>query len=427
MIRKLLKLANTQTAIDATYMTVATGVSAVIAAIFFILVARLTGPETLGLFSLATAASFMFADIFDIAINNTLIRHVAKELERNEQKASQFLKFTLKFKLVIGVAIVIVVTSFAGMLSKLLFGNSLPFIMMLVGIGTALHLLYTFTISHLQARKQFLKAAFGIILIPILRLTGLALVVAYKMLRLTSILSAYFFSLPVAAAMLIMSSSRTFLKVKNENMIAKQFLRYNIPLTAGFALASIGGRIDNFILANLADPKSVGFYAAAFRLFTPIQFLAGSLSTVFAPRFAGFESSQKAKKYFTKSLVGITLLSIVLLLAIPFSSFIVNLFYGSAYIPSIPVLQILFFGFAALMLQAPFSSLILYFFSKPKVFTFVSLIQLIFIITADSILIPKFQEIGASIAFVITQGVVLLIFATYVFREFQKSDRQVRI
>src|SRR3989344_2130336 len=77
MYRKLIPLLKTQTAKDTMVTTVATGGGALLAAVFFILAARLLGPENFGIFSLATALSFMLADIFDIALNSALV-HICR-------------------------------------------------------------------------------------------------------------------------------------------------------------------------------------------------------------------------------------------------------------------------------------------------------------------------------------------------------------
>lgn len=409
MIKEILFLFKTQTAKDVSVVAVATGISSIFAAVFFILAVRLLGPTSFGIFSLATAASFMFADIFDIALNTSLVRFVAKELNRGEGEELKYLKFIFKAKFIIGLILIAVVTIIAVPFSSLLFAQVFPKALILAAVGTSFQLLYTFGLSHLQARRQFIKAAAGIIALPAIRLFGLLLLIALKTVEVISTLLVYFFTIPFATLATILLAPRDFFKAQKENTIAKKVLKYNLPITVGFALAAVSGRIDNFILANLVGTKAVGFYAAAFRLFMPAQFLAGSLSTVFAPRFASFENSDKAKTYLKKSIAAIAFLSGGLLVAIPLAPFIVKLFYGSEYEPSVVIVKLLTLGFAALLLQVPFTSTLLYHLAKTHVFAYVTAVQIVLVISANVILIPYLQENGAAVAFILTQVTVLTI------------------
>lgn len=411
MYRKAIKLLKTQTAKDASIMSVSTAIASVVAAVFFILAARLLGPSEFGIFSLATAASFMFADIFDIALNTSLIRFVSKEIQKEDGKEDQYLSLFFKTKIVIGLLLILVVSVLAIPLSKLLFARTFPQAIIYASIGTAFQLIYTFGLSHLQARREFLKSGGGIIALSSIRLVGFLILVLTKSIQLLAVLAIYFFTIPIAALANIFIAPRKFLKVSTEKSITKEVLKYNLPLTVAFALATISSRVDNFILVNMESVEAVGFYAAAYRLYAPAQFLAGALSTVFAPRFASFENLNQTKTYFKKTLAAIALLSTSLLLVIPLSPFVIHLFYGSEYQSSIKILQILTFGFIAFLLQAPFTSTILYYFAKTNLFAAVTAIQLVIVVLANFLLIPIFHENGSAMAFVISQASVLVVLA----------------
>lgn len=421
MYQKIKKLLFTQTAKDASVMTISTAIASVIAAIFFILAARLLGPAEFGLFSLATAASFMFADVFDIAINTSLIRFVSRELRKGDGEEDKYLKFIFKTKYLIGFVLVITVGIIAVPLSRLLFAQSLPRVLFLVSIGTAFQLIYTFGLSHLQARREFVKAGASIVSLPLIRLFGFLSLIVVRSVKVMSTLVVYFFTVPIAAFVALTLAPKSFLRVSHERRVARKFFRYSLPLTAGFALATVSGRIDNFILANLAGSTAVGFYAAAFRLFTPVQYLTGALSTVFAPRFASFENKQQVTEYFRKSLLAMGALSFGVLLAIPLSPLIIRLFYGIEYQSSVVVLQILAIGFSAFLLQAPFTSTILYYFAKTRIFAVINAVQLAIIVLANLFFIPIFQEKGSAIAFIFTQFVVLVVLAAYTLNKLKKN------
>lgn len=413
MLKKICAQLKSQTALDASLMTFATGISSVLAAVFFILVARSMGPEKLGIFSLATAACFMLTDMLDIALNTSLVRFVAAHLKTDPELSQKYLKFIFKLKLKIGLVIFLLLLIFARPFTSLLAFSGSPSISILIGMGAAFLLIYNFSTSHLQARKNFFRAGIGIILLPALRLLAFILLYFFQKTEVLAVLFIYFITVPLAALFTLSLAPGKFLKVKDENLVAKKFLSYTAPLTLGYALAAVSGRIDNFILANFTGSVAVGFYSAAFRLFTPVQFFAGSLSMVFAPRFASFNKYLDTNKYFLKTLIVVSLLSLLLLLFIPFSPLIIKLFYGDQFSRSVPVLKTLFFGFAALLLQAPFTSALLYYYSQTGLFALVNLIQLLCLVGLNLILIPLYHEWGSSLAFVCTQILVLLFFSAY--------------
>ncbi|OGY18476.1 MAG: hypothetical protein A2900_03560 [Candidatus Chisholmbacteria bacterium RIFCSPLOWO2_01_FULL_50_28] len=421
MYRKLIPLLKTQTAKDTMVTTVATGGGALLAAVFFILAARLLGPENFGIFSLATALSFMLADIFDIALNSSLVRFVAAEIEKTDGEEEKYLKLILKVKLAIGLGFILLSSIFAAPLSMIAFGKAMPQILSLTGLGTGLQLLYTFSLAHLQARKEFVKAGIGMVLLPLLRMLGILGLLLFLSLGTVSALVVYFFVIPLATIPLLFMAPTAFLKTKGDLKIARKLFGYNLPLTVGFALAAVAGRIDNFILGNLAGTASVGYYAAAFRLFAPVQYLAGSLATVLAPRFSTFQEDRTAKTYVKKAIVALGALTIGMLAFLPFSRLIIQLFYGSAYAPSVPVLRILFLGYAAFFFQAPFTAILLYYFAKTKLFAIIALVQLAIVVTANLILVPRLGESGSALAFLITQFLCLGILASYTVYRLRRS------
>lgn len=415
MLQRVTRLIRSDTAKDASAMTAGTGAGAVTAAVFFIIAARVLGPEHFGVFSLATAASFMFADMFDLALNAALVRFVSRELRKESGESDLYLKFILKVKLGIGLILLTLSIVFSGFFSKVLFGNPLPAVLILTGMGTAFQLIYTYGVAHLQARRRFAGAAGAIALVPAVRLVGLLVLFVIRSMGTLQILLVYFLATPIGIGVTALMAPRTFLKANQENRVAKKFLGYALPLTAGFTIAALSGRIDNFILANLSGSEAVGYYAAAFRLFTPFQFLSGSLSTVFAPRFSSFANSGQARTYFKKGILATVLMSTGLLLFLPLAPLLIELFYGADYARSVPVLRILFFGFAVFLLQVPFTATILYYLAKTRVFALISGVQLILIVAGNLVLIPRYEEGGSAMAFVGTQLVVLALMAAYSF------------
>src|SRR5687767_11316996 len=74
---------------------------------FYGYVALLLQPAQFGLFILTITTLTLVSDISDFGTRTGLVRYVSKYLKEQKEKADQFLKFVLEFKIIIGLLITI--------------------------------------------------------------------------------------------------------------------------------------------------------------------------------------------------------------------------------------------------------------------------------------------------------------------------------
>src|SRR3989338_8437170 len=71
----------------------------ILSALFYILIARVLGPNDFGIFMVAVTTSTMLSDIADIGINTGLVRFVSQYITTDRDKAHRFLKAALEIKI----------------------------------------------------------------------------------------------------------------------------------------------------------------------------------------------------------------------------------------------------------------------------------------------------------------------------------------
>jgi O-antigen/teichoic acid export membrane protein len=102
--------------------------------------------------------------------------------------------------------------------------------------------------------------------------------------------------------------------------------------------------IDTVILGIMRTDAETGWYAASYRVYEGLMYAPSAFATVLTPRFSQMSGSDPAglRSLFRRSLLGSAAMAIVVggaavLLAGP----MMQLFYGSAYGPAVPSLQVL--------------------------------------------------------------------------------------
>jgi O-antigen/teichoic acid export membrane protein len=167
--------------------------------------------------------------------------------------------------------------------------------------------------------------------------------------------------------------------------------------------------IDSLMLSVIQGNQAVGWYNAAYRLVFSLLFIPTVFNTAVFPAMSRFYlSSQNSLQLMWKKY-----LRFMLILGIPIgvgttllARRIILLIFGEGYAPSVVVLQLLIWSMVFIFANAPFFRL---FESTNKqiVVTKITGLMVIVNVAINLILIPKFSYVGASIATLITEFVVV--------------------
>lgn len=401
-----------QTIKDSFVVTVSMGISTILSALSIFLIARFLGPSGFGLYVSALAIAVIMTDSVELAISNSLVKFAS-----GSDKPLGFIKYGFYLKLKLGIGLGLLLILISRPLAALIQPELKPLLLIVSGIIPALFL-SRFPRSVLQSQKRFITDSTIEFSTSLFRLLFILFFYYFFQLTVSLALLAYLLGALLAFLLGAAMISWQFLESEIDLSIKTAFFNFQKWMTLGFVVAAVHGRIDSILLLRLNGPEATGIYQAAYRFFMPAIQLAAALSLVFAPRFAGFDTAEKNKRYLFKAMslsIGLAVLS---LLIIPLSPLLVQLIFGFKYAASVPTAQVLAFGFAAFLAGAPLTAHLIYSTQRTKWFLAINVLQLILLISLDLFLMPKWGSLGAAWAMattlIIINSLLAILALTYV-------------
>lgn len=402
-ISKLKTVLSSSTIKDMIISLFGTGLTAVLGFLFFILVSRELGPHEFGIFSALIAVIIIISDVTDMGVSAGLAKFVGKyEVNGQNETVGRFLMLSLLTKLFLALFVVFVGFIFTDPITKLLFkSNESPHLLGLSLLGGVVMSFYSFTSFTLQAQKKYLTNSFLNISGNMLRLfLPLILLSTYGLSSFSAICFYIIgFLIPsIVGLFFIPIKLLLFIPTKKEFY---EFLHFNKYLAVAGIMFTLLTRIDNLLILNLSNPFEAGLYGSAQRVTFVFPLIAAALASVWSPRFSSFKDNGESWIYFRKTLLLVCVLSLGALILVPFSSNIINIFFGSAYMNASLPLSILIVAWALFLITVPAIQYITYCIGKSKLYALIILMQFITVISLDLLLIPSLGAFGAAIAFLI--------------------------
>lgn len=370
-----------------------------------ILIARYLGAEGYGQFAFAMSFTALFAVVADFGLSTLTIREVARD-----KKNEKFVNNCLSLKLLLSF-----VTFFLIFLSTFFIDKS-PLVELAV-IVTGVHVI----INHFNAYFMSIYKAFermeSYAKVSIINSVVLISIFSYllfiKKSSIIGLLAGYIFvDLFVLIINLLMTRKR-FLRINfsfNRKLILK-ILKEAWPLALGIVFTMIYIRIDSVMLSFMEGDHSVGIYAACYNLLFALQgtiyivhhAILPKLSTLYYEK--QFERYRKLLKVIFKTSF-LWLLPLLILLSF-FAKEILNLIYGPEFAVGYIALIILFWnGF--IIYFSSFYGYSLMMSNRQRRWTLAVGIGAGINIVLNFALIPSFSYIGAAIATIITEILVMI-------------------
>ncbi len=399
-MKKFLEIiVNTATFRQSGITVAGTMLNGLLGALFYILVARIMGPEEFGLLTISIVTLTLVADMADIGTNTGLIRFVSSNLTYDQDKAMRFLKLTLEIKIAVWLVVFLIISFSAPVLAQEIFHKEqliLPLRLVAFGVGGAL--LFSFATSSLQAfQKYFLWSGINITT-NLSRLALLVLLIYSLGVNIQSSLLVYiilpFFGFFMSLYFL---PTRKILESKNELMLSRELFKYNIPVAIFTIISAFSSRLDTFLNAALLSAKEVGIYGAANQLVQVVPQLVTALGLVAAPKFSGFQNDGQMVIYFKKFQLFVSGIFLLGVLSIPIISYLIPVIYGKEYQQTIIPFIFLLLAMLVFLISVPVHSSVIFYFGRPDIFIGVAIGNLILTGGLGYIMISNFGIIGASI------------------------------
>lgn len=392
-----------------------TFLNALFGAIFYILCARFLGPANFGVLSVAILTLTLLSDIGDLGTNTGLVNFVARYKDIDEIKTRQFLKFGLKMKIAIWVLIVIIGFILSPFLASTLFGKLeliTPLRIVFVGVGSLL--IFSFIIHALQGLQKYWQWSFIQTATNALRLGIIVVIFFVGVMTVENTLWVYI-TVPIIGFVVGLRWLPKFLIAKNENTIAREFLKYNKWVALFVLVSAISSRLDTFISARLLTATELGLYSAANQVVKIVPQIVVAIGTVIAPKMASMENINELKRYLFKTQALVLGISFLGMLSIPVVLFLIPVVFGISYGGVGSIFIILFLGMLIFLISVPIHNAVIYYFSNPKVFFYLGLGHLLLIATLGSYLISRYGAIGGAYSVLVGAVFNLVIPGIWVF------------
>ena len=369
-------------------------------------VARALGVENFGLYSAILSFVGLFQFLSDFGLNRTLLKFGST----NKTNVQFSFGHALCLKTVLVIPTFVMVTFFRYLAgyrdTKIIIFELLTLTMILESYGTVFS-------SIRRILGDFKLVSFFRVLKAIINL----LIVIIALSINNSVLYIAFASVLLNLIVFIISliNSVLLLKPKLKLELMKDFFKDSAIFSFSDFFVGIYAKISTVLLSFLSDLHSVGIFSAAIKFTNVANLFPNQVRFALLPTIYRILEDDKAKELENRKRVFKIILKYMIIFATPFvisiflfSDSIIHLIFGKKYDLSIPLVKLLSLFICFRFIQAPFN-LFYIAMHKHKNMVYFQAITSIVNLALNLMLIPKYSAFGASIATVISEGLLLII------------------
>jgi O-antigen/teichoic acid export membrane protein len=378
-------------------------ISYILAFFYMIYIARYLGADGFGILSFALAFTGIFSILADLGLNTLTVREIA----RDKSLTSKYFSNVVLIKIILAAltfGLVAVVINLMGYPQEVI---NVVYFVALYSILTAFYGIFN---SIFQAYEEIEYQSIGQVLSNVLLFTGVLIGIYYGF----SVLGfAFIFFISSVISLLYIFLVYIWKFPPYKMQFKWNFWKSAIKEALPFGLTGISGMIytyiDSVMLSLFQGNEVVGWYNAAYRLILALLYVPITINTTLFPSMSQFHLSSRdslnliTEKYFKLMIVtGIPMGAAVTILA----DNIIILIFGYGYQRSIIALQILIWTTVFTFVGAAFIRL-LEATNRQLIVTKISAVCVVVNIVLNLILIPTLSYVGASIATVVTEAILV--------------------
>jgi O-antigen/teichoic acid export membrane protein len=246
---------------------------------------------------------------------------------------------------------------------------------------------------------------FGLVLLVIKNVNNL---LAVPLLQFSSSLATSFIFLFILL--------RYFMPFSFKNLHSRDWFNYimvAIPLGLSSVFIQIYYNLDVIMLGFMQRPEVVGWYNASYKLFYVFLGTMGVFSAAVFPIVCKkFEEGKEKAQEFLEKYLRLMLLGTfpAVLLGLLCSESAIRLIYGSSYMPGLLAFKILLLNILVIAISGIYGTLVLIPSGKNKEFMYSVGIGALCNLILNFILIPPFSLVGAAVATLLTEIIVVISF-----------------
>lgn len=389
-------------------MTVGNVLGTFVAAVAMILFSRVLGPTQFGTFSVLFSTMLILSRLGDLGVNIAVSRYLAQK-KLSAANSLAYVQTGSYFKFAISLLFVLVGLVFGPWISLhwLKLGAEYANLTRVVISLSGSIIFYEYVGSLLQAKQSFFVTVLTNLTQSTIKLLIAAFAFFVHQLSLFAITLSYL-SAPILGGLVgLFVLPIKYFAPRYQRTSAQAIALVARWTSISIVSSTVAENLDIIIVQNFLTPFDTGIYSAATRIATVASLVGWSLGSVLNMRVAGYHHKANLDKYLQKAKLLSVLALVATLLIILISTPLITLTLGAAYLPSIPILNILLISTALLTAATPFVALF-YVFDNPRYFAVSGLITAIVLVGSDLLLIPHYGLSGAAWARVITRVIVLI-------------------
>jgi len=384
------------------FLLAATIFTNVAAFVWNVYLARYLGAAGFGVLSAALALTGIFSILADLGTGT----YITREIARNPERAPELAGAGLGNRLILSFIVLILIFLFP--LTGIYRGAAAAVVMFIAGymlvssFGSFFNSIFQgFQRMEYQTIWNILNSFFilvGVLCVVWLGGDVVSVAVAYLLAAIFSLLYS------------IIIFRRRFFTPRISSDLG--MLRESLPFGITSVFALIYFWIDSVMLSFMKGEVSVGLYSAPYRLLTVITSLYSVYLFAVFPVMSRFyvESSESLKFTYRRSIKYLIMVAIPLIFLVFFlAPEIIRIIYSEEYLKSVPALRILILASGFMFINGVTSNL-LGSADRQVTVTKITGLGALFNVAVNLLLIPAFSFMGASVATVLTELLMTILF-----------------
>jgi O-antigen/teichoic acid export membrane protein len=365
-----------------------------------ILIARALGPADFGIFAVLAAVGNIAGAVADLGLTDAAVKRIASTWpdERDVARVRAGTFFWLR--LAVTLLVVLIGLSIAMLIPDTFLPRSgTRGLLLLALLGVAATGLSGTVAALLQATKQFGRLSIVGLTNAVLTAVLAATLIVIGQLNLVSALVVLGIGTSLVSFIVGVRLLPTvrFLDLPDRPTLRAEggeLIRLGRWLGISNVFAMVTAQLDVLLLGRWSAPSAVGLYALALNLATKVDVVNGSLYTVLLPTASSLVGAGAVSRYVRRGLLRSALISLAIMALIPLIGPIVGFFYGSAYLPAVPLFQLLL-GVVIFDVFTMPVVLLTYHYNRPRLLAGADVLRAGTLAATASVLIPRFGPVGA--------------------------------
>jgi len=392
-------------------LTLSSVVNLVISIATTSIIARSIGPELYGRYTFSLTYILMFSVLANFGLESLFIREAARD-----RVNLAFIKDIFHLKIILAIVTIGTLLFSAHILN---YNSEIISVLYILCCGLFFQILSESLLSVYRSVEKMHVTAFFSTFFRIVSAIVIGLSV-YFGLGFYGIVSAFSIgnALVFMAVLILFRRDFRLLNLRISPSIWFNLIRQGAPFYFSALLTMFYAKINIVILSKLASEREIGYYMAALNLVENLYFIPTAFVTSAFPAFSRlYGSSPDALK---SAYIKMTKYLIILTVAVSIgtvlvSDNIVRLIYGDQFAPAVPVLNVLIFLWVLAFFSNAQSSLL---FSIQKERAQVKIMMIAVLVNAvlNFVFIRSYGYMGAAIASVLTEGIVVVLISYVLWR-----------